>query len=108
MIIPKFDGDYDHWSMVMENLLRSKQFWSVIESGYAKPREGTQLTDAQQKALDEKMLMDLKARNFLFYSIDKQILKTITQKEKAKQLWDAMKIKYQGNARVKRAHLQRL
>jgi len=22
--VPKFDGDYDHWSLLMENLLRSK------------------------------------------------------------------------------------
>nr|KYP57703.1 hypothetical protein KK1_003973 [Cajanus cajan]KYP57707.1 hypothetical protein KK1_003977 [Cajanus cajan] len=25
--IPRFDGHYDHWSMLMENLLRSKEFW---------------------------------------------------------------------------------
>jgi hypothetical protein len=31
--VPKFDGDYDHWSLIMENLLRSKEYWSVIESG---------------------------------------------------------------------------
>lgn len=36
------------------------------------------------------------------------MLKTITQKETAKQLWDSMKVKYQGSARVKRAQLQRL
>jgi hypothetical protein len=24
--IPKFDGHYDHWSMLMENLLRSKEY----------------------------------------------------------------------------------
>jgi hypothetical protein len=53
-------------------------------------------------------LIDLKALNYLFYSIDKSILKTITQKQTAKALWDAMKIKYRGNARVKRAQLQRL
>jgi hypothetical protein len=31
--IPRFDGHYDHWSMLMENLLRSKEYWSLIESG---------------------------------------------------------------------------
>ena len=29
--VPKFDGDYDHWSLIMENLLRSKEYWSVID-----------------------------------------------------------------------------
>ncbi|KAJ1412935.1 retrovirus-related Pol polyprotein from transposon TNT 1-94 [Sesbania bispinosa] len=33
--IPKFDGHYDHWSMLMENLLRSKEYWSLVEEGVA-------------------------------------------------------------------------
>ncbi|KAI3708939.1 hypothetical protein L2E82_38547 [Cichorium intybus] len=92
----------------MENLLRSKEYWSVIETGYKEPSEGEQLSAVQQKALDEAKLKDLKARNYLFQSIEKSILKTITQKETTKQLWESMKVKYQGNARVKRAQLQRL
>jgi hypothetical protein len=24
--IPKFDGHYDHWAMLMENFLRSKEY----------------------------------------------------------------------------------
>ncbi|MCI39450.1 homeobox-leucine zipper protein HDG8-like, partial [Trifolium medium] len=31
--IPKFDGYYDHWLMLMENLLRSKEYWGLIENG---------------------------------------------------------------------------
>ncbi|MCI28967.1 retrovirus-related Pol polyprotein from transposon TNT 1-94, partial [Trifolium medium] len=31
--VPKFDGHYDHWSMLMQNLLESKEFWSVVEQG---------------------------------------------------------------------------
>lgn len=53
-------------------------------------------------------LKDLKAKNYLFQSIDRTILKTITQKETSKQLWDSMKMKCQGNARVQRAQLNRL
>ncbi|PNX66808.1 retrovirus-related Pol polyprotein from transposon TNT 1-94, partial [Trifolium pratense] len=33
--IPKFDGHYDHWAMLMENLLRSKEYWTQIEDGIA-------------------------------------------------------------------------
>jgi hypothetical protein len=58
--------------------------------------------------LDEEKLKDLKAKNYLFQAIDKSILKTITQKETAKQLWESMKSKYKGSTRVKRAQLQRL
>lgn len=59
----------------------------------------------QQKTLDEAKLKDLKGKNYLFQSIDKSILKTITQNETSKQLWDSMKVKYQGNDRVKRVQL---
>lgn len=106
--VPKFDGEYDHWSLLMENLLRSKEYWSVIQAEYKEPGSGEVLSTAQQNALDEARLKDLKAKNYLFQSIDKSILETITQKETSKQLWDSMKIKYQGNERVKRAQLQRL
>lgn len=104
--IPKFDGDYEHWSMLMENLLRSKEYWSVVETGYEEPASEEVLNAGQRKILEDMKLKDLKAKNYLFQSIDKSILKTIVQKETAKQLWDSMKVKYQGNARVKRAQLQ--
>jgi len=31
--IPKFDGFYDHCAMLMENLLCSKEFSDLIETG---------------------------------------------------------------------------
>lgn len=106
--IPKFDGDYDHWSMVMENLLRSKEYWTVVESGYNEPEKPETLTAEQRKTLEELKLKDLKAKNYLFQSLDRTILKTITLKETSKQLWDSMKMKCQGNARVQKAQLNRL
>ncbi|KAL6210292.1 hypothetical protein ACLB2K_015525 [Fragaria x ananassa] len=106
--IPKFDGDYDHWSMLMENLLRSKEYWSIIETGIPEPAAGETFNAAQRKTLEESKLKDLKVKNYLFQSIDKSILKTILQKDTSKQLWDSMKRKYQGNVRVKRAQLQAL
>nr|GEW61990.1 retrovirus-related Pol polyprotein from transposon TNT 1-94 [Tanacetum cinerariifolium] len=30
--IPKFDGHFDHWSMLMENFLRSKEYWGLVEN----------------------------------------------------------------------------
>ena len=35
--IPKFEGNYDHQSMLMENLLRSKEYWSIVETSYTEP-----------------------------------------------------------------------
>lgn len=106
--IPRFDGDYDHWSLLMENLLRSKEWWSLIDPGYSEPAAGARETEEQRKAREQLKLKDLKVKNILFQAIDKTILKTILQKDTAKQLWDAMKRKYQGNLRVQRAQLQAL
>ena len=86
--IPKFNGNYDHWSLIMENLLRSKEYWSVVQKGYTKSADEEALTPVQKKTLEETRLKDLKAKNYLFNSIDKTILKTILQKQTAKQLWD--------------------
>jgi len=47
--IQKFDGHYEFWSMTMENFLRSKEMWQIIEDGI--PVLGTHPTEAQQKAV---------------------------------------------------------
>ena len=44
--IPKFYGHYDHWSMLMENFLRSKEYWSLVETGILAAAEGVELTEA--------------------------------------------------------------
>ena len=64
--IPRFDGHYDHWSMLMENFLRSKEYWSVVESGIEEPPAGAAVTDAQKTDVEARKLKDLKAKNYLF------------------------------------------
>ncbi|KAK6943402.1 hypothetical protein RJ641_024504 [Dillenia turbinata] len=49
--IPRFDGHYDHWSMLMENFLRSKEYWHVVENGVETPKADVVLTETQQKEL---------------------------------------------------------
>lgn len=106
--IPRFDGHYDHWSMLMENFLRSKEYWSLVETGYKEVEKSAKVTDEEQKYLEEMKLKDLKVKNYLFQSIDRTVLDTILKKDTAKEIWDAMKKKFEGNARVKRSHLQAL
>lgn len=60
--IPKFDGDYDHWSMLMENLLRSKEWWHLIETGCVAPDTDDKMTVAQKATLAELKLKDLKVK----------------------------------------------
>ena len=92
----------------MENFLRSKEYWNLVETGYAETEAGAAVTEAQQKKLDELKLKDLKVKNYLFQAIDRTILETILQKDTSKQIWDSMRKKYEGNARVKRSILQAL
>ncbi|GKV28920.1 hypothetical protein SLEP1_g37906 [Rubroshorea leprosula] len=104
--IPRFDGHYDHWSMLMENFLRSKEYWDVVESGVAEPT--ARMSEAQKAELEALKLKDLKAKNYLFQAIDRTILETILCKDTSKQIWDSMKKKYQGTTKTKRQQLQAL
>lgn len=101
--IPRFDGHYDYWSMMMENFLRSKEYWSIVESYRRKT-----LTNAQKVEFEAKKLKDLKVKNYLFQAINRPILETILCKETFQDIWNLMKKKYQGSVRVKRAQLQAL
>ncbi|KAH0737668.1 hypothetical protein KY290_036373 [Solanum tuberosum] len=94
--------------MLMENFLRSKEYWPIVEDGINTPAEGKTLTNAQKAELEEKNLKDLKAKNYLFQAIDRPILETILCKETSKDIWDSMKKIYQGTARMKRAQFQSL
>ncbi|XP_019257647.1 PREDICTED: uncharacterized protein LOC109235854 [Nicotiana attenuata] len=106
--IPRFDGHYDHWSMLMENFIRSKEYWPIVEDGIKAPAVGKTLTDAQKTEFEARKLKDLKAKNYLFQAIERPILETILCKETSKDIWDSMKKKYQCSTIVKRAQLQAL
>ncbi|MCI53232.1 retrovirus-related Pol polyprotein from transposon TNT 1-94, partial [Trifolium medium] len=80
--------------MLMENLLRSKEYWPLIENGVTvAPPNAT----AEQRVANESKLRDLKVKNYLFQSIDCTILETILVRDTTKDIWDAMKRKYQGS-----------
>ncbi|KAM3219164.1 hypothetical protein P3L10_023695 [Capsicum annuum] len=106
--IPRFDGHYNHWSMLMENFLRSKEYWPVVSIGVQELAADTALSEAQKAELDSLRLKDLKVKNYLFQVIDSSILKIILCKDTSKQIWDSMKKKYQGTTKVKQVQLQAL
>ncbi|RDX68373.1 putative mitochondrial protein, partial [Mucuna pruriens] len=61
--ISKFNGYYDHWTVLMENFLHSKEYWDLVENGIREVTEGIPLTDVQRKSIDDQKLKDLKAKN---------------------------------------------
>ena len=79
-----------------------------MENGIPATAKGIEPTEAQQKAIADHKLKDLKVKNYLFQAIDRNIMETILNKETGKHIWDSMKQKYQGSTRVKRAQLQAL
>nr|XP_048331640.1 uncharacterized protein LOC125422966 [Ziziphus jujuba var. spinosa] len=83
---------------------------NVVSEGIAEPVASTVWRDAhaQKAEWEAQKLKDLKAKNYLFQAIDHSILETILNKDTSKQIWDSMKKKYQGTARVKRVKLQSL
>ncbi|GJU42069.1 retrovirus-related pol polyprotein from transposon TNT 1-94 [Tanacetum coccineum] len=50
--IPKFDGHFDHWSLLMENFLRSKEMWGLVENGVPAQTVANP-TEPQRKAFEE-------------------------------------------------------
>ncbi|CAL2229173.1 unnamed protein product [Prunus armeniaca] len=106
--IPRLDGHYDHWSLLMENFLQSREYWSLGENCITEAAAETILTKAQRKALANQKVKDLKVKNFLFQAIDHVTLETILKKDTTKDIWDSLNQKYQGTTRVKRAQLQAL
>jgi len=107
--IPRFDGHYDFWAMTMENFLRSKEMWNLVDEGIPTLAVGNAAaSEAQRKSVEEIKLKDLKVKNFLFQAIDREILETILDKRTSKAIWDSMKQKYQGSTKVRRAQLQAL
>ncbi|RDX94258.1 hypothetical protein CR513_23374, partial [Mucuna pruriens] len=86
--ISKLNEHYDYWTMLMENFLRSKEFWNLIDQRIPQHADGALIPNNKKKNLEEFKLKDLKGT--------------------MKEIWDSLKQKYQNIARVKRAQLQTL
>lgn len=57
----------------MENFLRSKEYWSLIEVGILAIATGVEPPEAQRKVIEDQRLKDLKVKNYLFQAIDRTI-----------------------------------
>ena len=56
--------------MLMENFLRSKDYWTIVVSRVVESTEGVVLKNTQKIELEGLKLKDLKAKNYLFQAID--------------------------------------
>ena len=82
-VIPRFTGYYDHWSIMMVNFLRSKETWTLVEEGVPTTERGTTTSEGQRKIVEDAKIRDLKIKNFVFQTIDREIMETILDKGSA-------------------------
>ena len=90
MKISHFDRHYDHWSELMENLLKAKGLWSVAKIGFSEPDEGTIVTEAQKGHLDDARLKDHQLKHYLFQTIDRTVFEQILDHRTEKTVWDSI------------------
>nr|GEU43593.1 retrovirus-related Pol polyprotein from transposon TNT 1-94 [Tanacetum cinerariifolium] len=108
MKVPVFDGHYEHWSELMENLLRAKQVWNLIDPGIREPAVGIAQSEAEKKKLEELRIKDLQVKHYLYQAIDRVTFEQILDRKTSKSVWDSMKQRFARNEKVKTSTLQKL
>jgi len=68
----------------MENFLRSKEYWSLIETRIHVVATGAEQMKEQQKTVENMRLKDLKVKNYLFQAIDHTIIEKILNRDSVK------------------------
>lgn len=106
--VPIFDGHYEHWSEMMENLLRAKQVWNLIDPGIREPTVGVAQSEAEKKKLEELRMKDLQVKHYLYQAIDRVTFEQILDRKTSKAVWESMRKRFAGNDRVKKSMLQKL
>ncbi|KAL4554001.1 hypothetical protein LXL04_039876 [Taraxacum kok-saghyz] len=106
--VPIFDGHYEHWSEMMENLLRAKQVWNLIEPGIREPTVGVAQSEAEKKKLEELRQKDLQVKHYLYQAVDRVTFEQILDRKTSKAVWESMQKRFARNERVKKSILQKL
>ncbi|KAD2002364.1 hypothetical protein E3N88_42048 [Mikania micrantha] len=106
--VPKFDRDYDHWHMVMKNIIQSKECWNVVDDGYEEIKPGEQATATQRKNYEENKLKDLKVLNYLFQDdmIDVKIVEKsveVVEEEGSRMVENEVEDEVENLMRMRRA-----
>nr|GEV47692.1 retrovirus-related Pol polyprotein from transposon TNT 1-94 [Tanacetum cinerariifolium] len=97
--VPVFDGHYEHWSELMENLLRAKQVWNLIDPGIREPTVGIAQSEAEKKKLEELRVKDLQVKHYLYQAIDRVTFEQILDRKTSKSVWDSLKQRFAGRGR---------
>ncbi|XP_076921890.1 uncharacterized protein LOC143583475 [Bidens hawaiensis] len=92
----------------MENLLRAKQLWCLIDPGIIEPEVGIAQFEAMKKKLEELRAKDLQVKHYLYQTIDRITFEQILDRRTSKAIWVSLKKRFAGNERVRKSMLQKL
>jgi hypothetical protein len=103
--VPAFDGtNYGYWKTRMRFFLKSVDCWSIVETGWTKPKDTT-LELVPQK---NTRLSNGKALHALCQTLSPSEFAKISNYESAQEAWQILETTYEGTKLVKSAKLQML
>ncbi|XP_076953677.1 uncharacterized protein LOC143627842 [Bidens hawaiensis] len=100
--IPVCKGEgYEHWSIRMKTILKSRDLWDLVEQGVnnAEPDE-IKLKNVKKR--------DAHAMAIIQQAVHDHLFSRIAAAESSKESWDILKMEYQGDTQVKAIKLQGL
>nr|GEW91104.1 copia-type polyprotein [Tanacetum cinerariifolium] len=79
-----------------------------VFDGIREPAVGIAQSEAEKKKLEELRMKDLQVKHYLYQAIDRLTFEQIMDRSTSKAVWNSMKQRFPGNAKVKRSMLQKL
>ncbi|KAE8666817.1 hypothetical protein F3Y22_tig00112491pilonHSYRG00345 [Hibiscus syriacus] len=99
---PVFEGEnYQIWAIRMESYLEANDHWEAVEEDYEITPLPANPTVAQIKNHKEKRQRKSKAKSCLFNAVSATVFTRIMTLKSAKEIWDFLKMKYEGNEKIK-------
>ncbi|GJW84955.1 putative ribonuclease H-like domain-containing protein [Tanacetum coccineum] len=102
--------EYDIWAMEMEHYLEyiDNEVWKVIQNGNSKKRISTgkygviRILPPVSAAEIQAVEKERKAKNILLMAIPKEHMRRFHGMDDAKEIWEAIRIRFGGNANSKK------
>lgn len=88
-----FEGEnYNLWSLNMKMMFRLKDLWSLLEKGFSEKGDENRLKESLKK--------DAKALYLIQQALDERVLIRIFEAKSAKEVWETLRTKFQGNQNI--------
>ncbi|PKI37886.1 hypothetical protein CRG98_041719 [Punica granatum] len=106
---PVFDGEnYQAWPVKMAAYMEGSDLWEAIEQDYEVASLPDNPTMNQIRYHKERTTSKAKARSCLYAAVSPTIFTRIMRLDFAKEIWDFLKVEYEGNEKVRSMELLNL